>query len=325
MIELLLMFILGRVSQDRLAREPDAALLSRAVVREGFAIEAPGRLQRTATPLRRIFISGHSLVDQPFAGQMQQIAMQLGSPLQWERHYISGSSIRERATLPMPTGRFDAALVTEQHDVLSSLLWNDTLQQTRGWQDRIIAANPGATTFFYVPWLSIDDKVDPSRWIAYERAAFHVWQCIATHVNEDLARHGRTDRIATIPANLALAYLVEQVHQGNHIPGMETAALFADNVHLTGLGSYYIAVVSYLSMTGLRPERLPGTEQERFLADTAIRFIASRAHVGSALRVADCQRYVRESFLEDYLGYSRRSWWKSVRMRRAIGSRELFN
>ena len=331
MNELLLMFILGLNSQDRLPREPDAALLSIAVVRDGFAIEAPGQL-RSAAPPRRIFISGHSLVDQPFPEQLGQIGAQLGTTLQWERHYLPGSSIRDRAVLPDPVGSFDTALVTEQHDVLSSIAWNDTLLQLRAWQDRVIAGNPGAATFFYVPWLAIDDKDHPARWVAYERAAFHVWQCIATRTNEDLARSGRADRIATIPANLALAYLAEQLQQGRRMPGMETAglrasmdSLFTDDVHLTPLGSYYVAVVSYLGISGLLPRRLPGTVQERFLADTAISFIESRAGEGRAMRVADCKRYVSDSFLDDYLGYSRRSWWSSMRMRRAIAASSLFN
>jgi hypothetical protein len=261
---------------------------------------------------------------------LAQIGTQLGNPLRWERHYLSGSSIRERAALPDPVGPFDAALVTEQHDVLSSLAWNDTLLQLGGWQERIVAANPGVSTYFYVPWLAIDDKYHPTRWIAYERAAFHVWQCITTYVNEDRARQGLSDRIATIPANLALAYLVEQVHQGSRLPGMETAGmrasldgLFTDNVHLTRLGSFYVAVVSYMGMSGLEPQQ-PGTEQERFLAGTAIRFFNSRAHENRAMRVADCQRYLRTSFLDDYLSYSRRSWWNATRLRRAMASSPLF-
>jgi hypothetical protein len=329
MNELLLMFILGLNLQDRLPREPDSALLSSAVVDEGFALEAPRQLQR-ARPPRRIFISGHSLVDHPFPEQLAQISAQLGMPLHWERHYLPGSSIRDRAHLPLPTGTFDTAMITEQHDVLSSLAWNDSQQQLRGWQDRMVAANPGAATFFYVPWLAMDDRNDPTRWIAYERAAFHVWQCINTQVNQDLASHGRTDRIATIPANLALAYLVGQMQRGARIPGMEGAGLrasvdglFTDGVHLTPLGSYYVAVVSYMGMSGLEPEQ-PGTGQERFLADTAIRFFNSRAHETRAMRGADCQRYMRTSFLDDYLSYSRRSWWGALRMRRAIASSPPF-
>jgi hypothetical protein len=193
----------------------------------------------------------------------------------------------------------------------------------------MIAGNPGAATFFYVPWLAMNDKNDPTRWVAYERAAFHIWQCMVTRINQDLAADGRGDRIATIPANLALAYLAAQLQQGSRLPGLEAAGLrasmdglFSDTVHLTPLGSYYMAVITYMGMSGLPPGR-PASEQERFLAGMAGRFLESRAHETRAMRVADCQRFLRASFLDDYLSYSRRSWWSSLRLRREISAVSL--
>jgi hypothetical protein len=49
----------------------------------------------------------------------------------------------------------------------------------------------------------------------------------------------------------------------------------------------------------------------------------SRAHETRAMRVADCQRFLRASFLDDYLSYSRRSWWSSLRLRREISAVSL--
>ena len=48
------------------------------------------------TPPQRIFISGHSLVDQPLPDNLESIAKSLGTAIQWNRQYMVGSSIRDR-------------------------------------------------------------------------------------------------------------------------------------------------------------------------------------------------------------------------------------
>jgi hypothetical protein len=250
-------------------------------------------------------------VDHPFPEQLSRIGAARDSPLQWERHYIPGSSIRDRSDIPVPEGVYDASLITEQHGLISSMVWSDTVRQLRAWHDRMIAKNPEAVTFFYVPWLSIDDKNDPRRWIAYERAASHVWQCIVTRINMDLAQQGRKDRIATIPANLALAYLVERLQAGELIPNaaqpsfrVSVDSLIRDNVHLTELGSFYVALISYASMTGDSLEDVPGSPQERFLADVASRFLTDRTKDRRAMTATNCHRYIQETFHADYWEYA---------------------
>ncbi len=201
------------------------------------------------TPPQRLFYSGHSLLDEPLPRDVAAIAASLDTPLQhWQRDTPPGSSMRERvAAGAWPREAVDTLLVTEQHTLVGNLVWNDSAGQLRRLHERLIAANPRGRTWFYAPWLNLDDKTDPRRWIAYERAASPVWQCVATRVNASLAAEGRSDRIGFLPAAALLAALVERVLQGG-VAGVTVAALLRDDVHLSPLGSYFMSLVVYATL-----------------------------------------------------------------------------
>jgi hypothetical protein len=122
--------------------------------------------------------------------------------VQWNRQYMVGSSIRSRSAGDAPDkpwsgyrggdnrdasgldvlqefkqprtvsgGLYDTLVITEQHGLLGTLVWNDTVRHLRHYHDRFIDANPKGRTWFYESWLDISDKSDPRAWIAYERMA----------------------------------------------------------------------------------------------------------------------------------------------------------
>ena len=196
------------------------------------------------TPPQRLFYSGHSLLDEPLPRDVARIAASLGVPLQhWERDTPPGSSMRERvAAGAWPREAVDALLVTEQHTLVGNLVWNDSAGQLRRLHERLIAANPRGRTWFYAPWLNLDDTSNPRRWIAYERAASPLWECLATRLNAALQAEGRSDRVEFLPAAALLAALVERVLQGG-VAGVSVAALLRDDVHLSALGSYFMSLV----------------------------------------------------------------------------------
>jgi hypothetical protein len=175
---------------------------------------------------QRLFVSGHSLVDEPLPTYLAKIAHSLNTPIEWNRHYIVGSSIRVRvrgaqtaggaqgwagfhqgysrggenadlaAEINQPRlvgGPYDTLLITEQHGLLGTLVWNDTVRYLRHYHDRFVAANPHLRTWFYESWFGIDNLDDPYRWIAYERSASPMWQCLATRINVSLTSEGRSD------------------------------------------------------------------------------------------------------------------------------------
>jgi hypothetical protein len=248
------------------------ALATQASAAETFAAVHMPRAGADGGPVK-VFISGHSLTQQPMPDYLKEIAAADGVTLEWGMQHLPGSSILQRLGEQNPftgasaadgtggpaAGPYQVMIITEQHRVLDSLIWQDTVNSLRAYQDRFIAANQGGQTYFYAPWISFSDRADPSDWIEFEQHALPVWQCVVAQVNLDIAAVGRADRIGFIPTSLALASLVERLTaDGADLPGFEgydvTAkmnALFVDEVHLTPLGAYFAAAVSYATMAAI--------------------------------------------------------------------------
>jgi hypothetical protein len=233
-----------------------------------------------------VFYSGHSLLDRPLPDFVQDIAASLATSAEWNRQYIVGSSIQRRTRgddLARPTwqgyregynregegmdvvaelrtprtidGLYDVLVITEQHTLLDVVLEADSVRSLRHFHEQFIAGNPHGQSFFYEPWFSVADKSEPQRWIAYERSASQIWQCVATRINTSLAAEGRTDRIISLPAGLALAELIERATRTPGLPAISRAnvretvdAIIADDVHLTELGIYFMSLVTYSSV-----------------------------------------------------------------------------
>lgn len=303
----------------------------------------------------RIFISGHSLLADPIPADLAAIASSKGRELKWKQQYIEGSSIKRRSFGDGAAGQewsgykkglgrsgkqndileewhrpenhpdkpYDALLITEQHSILISLVWNETPRYLRDFHDRFIARNANGVTFFYEPWLSIDNKNDPRGWISYERAADPVWRCVVERTNVAIAADGRRDRIKFIPAALALAELVERAIQPRGLAEISREnvratldSLVVDDVHLTRLGKYYIALVTFAFMFGESPQGAwhPSDvtpEQAATLQDVAGTFAAQKQPAGMTLD--DCRSYVRRSFLWKYLRYEVGTGWREER------------
>jgi hypothetical protein len=249
---------------------------------------------KAATTLRA-FYSGHSLSD-GVPAEVQAIAQSRGQSLEYEFQSIPGSLIRQRtkgedpaaadwpgfragknregsgldveATLrrrpahgPNPEA-YDALVVTERHDLPYAIYHEHTIEYLRVLQDRLIEGNAAAQDYLYHSWLEIDLDA-PEKFVAYERAALPLWECVASAVNRGLEADGRRDRVRVLPGATALADLVEQLARGP-LPGASAATareriqpLFSDRVHLTPLGRYFIGAVHYAVLFGQSPEGSP--------------------------------------------------------------------
>lgn len=300
-----------------------------------------------------IFISGHSLVDRPFPEHLATVAASLGSPVEWNRQYIVGSGIiartrgtnaaegvwlgyrtgenrigagmdvlaelRDPTTISVPA--YDVLLITEQHWLLSSLVFADTVRYLRHYHDRFIEANPSGRTYFFESWLAVDDKSDPRRWIDYERAASRAWRCIVTRVNTSLAHLGREDRIISLPAGLALADLISAATTGSGIPGVTRATvrqtvelLIEDDVHPTEVGRYFVALVTYAAIFGRDPLGAAApTGIEHGLAESlqrfAWRFVSEHYDHEATTDIAECRREVVSDFAKTYGAYFRDTYY----------------
>lgn len=305
----------------------------------------------------RVFISGHSLVDQPLPANLAAIANSLATPIQWNRQYMVGSSLRARArgakAAPDTTawagyregynrnsesmdvlaewhspktvsgGAYDSLLITEQHGLLGTLLWNDTVRYLRHHHDAFVSASPHGRTWFYESWLGVNDSSDPQRWIAYERAASPIWQCLVTRINTSLAAEGRADRIEPLAAGVALAGLIERATQGSGAAGVTGATvretverIFPDNVHLTELGAYYMSLVTYASMFQRSPVGAWAPASVSPVAANSLQKIAwelvqEERRNRRPLTLDECQSELQQSFIATYWAYVRDSYWKA--------------
>ncbi len=297
---------------------------------------------------QRMFVSGHSLTNEPVPSYLAAIATGFGFPFSWNRQHLEGSSIKQRtrgtasgdapwagyaqgfdrANQPIDVlaefrrqqeNPYDALLITEQHSLLGSLVWNGTPVHLRDFQDKFSTHNPNGTTYFFEPWLSLNDKSDPRRWTAYERAAAPVWRCIVGQMNQTLAAEGRRDRIMSLPMALALVHLIEAATQGAGIPGITkdsvratVDSLVSDDVHLTPLGNYYIALVTF-ALTFRHPVQgawhPPEVTAQQASALQAAADVFVRLPQAPAMPLAECRSYVLRSYMWTYLGYTNLTDW----------------
>ena len=322
-----------------------------------IALPTVSAIGATRTAPERVFISGHSLVDQPLPSNLAAIAASLGTPIQWNRQYMVGSSLRARArgatALPdastwdgyrqgynrdtenldvlaewrvprtVAGGAYDGLLITEQHGLLGTLLWNDTVRYLRHHHDWFIEGNAKGRTWFYESWLGLNDKSDPRRWIAYERAASPIWQCLVTRINVSLAAEGRIDRIEPLAAGVALAGLVERATLGAGVPGVSGTSvretvdrIVKDTVHLTELGAYYLSLVTYASMFDRTPVGAWAPAAVDGAAAKALQTIAwelvqQERRDRQALTLDECQAEVQRAFIATYWGYVREAYWQA--------------
>lgn len=302
----------------------------------------------------RLMVSGHSLTGPPLPEQLAAIAASQGRPLQWQMQDIGGSTIATRsrgsgsasasdtasgrpwsgfstgrnrdgqnldiaAELKAPAtvsgGPYDALLITEQHNILGSIVWDDSVRHLRQFHERLIAGNRAGTTWLYQSWRDIDDKDDPSRWIAYETSAATAWQCIAVRINTSLAAEGRRDRITLLPVGQALALLVEKSNAEGGIPALGGGGpratierLFRDDVHLTPMGSYFVALFTYARLYGHQPAdpwAPPGLDerQARALQHAAWQISEELRAAETAIDLPGCRHFLSTRFTGLYLDY----------------------
>lgn len=299
---------------------------------------------------RKLFISGHSLTDRPFPDYLAALAGHAGEPLEWNMQHLSGSSLRMRTQgdgsaalqgyrqgsdrdrrpidvldeLKRRPGKapYDTLILNEVHTFLESLIWNDTIGNAVDYEARFHASNPDGQTYMYAAWLNIDDLDDPANWIAYERAATKAWQCTTIEINHRLAAKGRTRPVRLIPAAAALAALVTQAVSEDGVKGLSGSTrrgtierLFSDDVHLTELGNYYIALISYVALYGDLPADPWVSNIDPALAGElqqfARRFMAQWQREQARVPI-NCSQYLADQFAGTYLSYVREAHWRKA-------------
>jgi hypothetical protein len=287
-----------------------------------------------------VLFSGHSLLDNPITDWVAAIAAAKGDTLGWEQQIVIGSPMRVRtrgndsgagsypgyalgknkngqgrdmlseiaSPSALPSGaRYDTLLITERHDPLNTLQWENSVGYLRHYHDRLAERSPDARTYFYQCWPDID-KGAPEAWISYQRTELTLWECIASKVNLSLASSGKPPNVRVIPGAVALAELVKSAYTGG-VPGLGSGraaldAIFTDDVHLGDAGAYLIAAVHYASIFGKSPVGAHATSE--LSADTADAVekiawsVVSSYADGSTRSMEACRKAVAEEVCPAY-------------------------
>ena len=291
-----------------------------------------------------VFYSGHSLLDDPVGDDTESVATSLGKTIQWNQQIVIGSPVRIRtrgdsssdpsfpgyrqgknrglsqnldviAELRSPatiSGRYDALVLAERHDLASTLQFEDTVRYVRHFHERLIEGNPQGTTYLYHAWLGVRDLDNPAPWIAYEKAAAPAWRCAAARINRSLEAESRADRVRYLPAGLALAVLVERAMQGN-VEGLGGSSrsivqqLMVDDVHETPLGAYFVSLVNVASLYGTSPAggwAPAGVSDGLKRSMQNVAWEVASADLGAAgSDLASCRTHMRDSYCAAYNNY----------------------
>ena len=238
-----------------------------------------------------VFISGHSLMDNPFAEYIEAIAIDKGINYNWNQQIGLGSPIRVRTSGNQPppnnwqgyrTGKnrngfdmdiiaelanpatigdnqnYDTLLITERTDIFDTVIWENTNSLLRHYHDRLLTSNTQSETLLYQSWWSIDPS-DPQAWIDHVTAMLTMWECVTEKVNLTLSNDGFSPSVKVVPAGWALTRLLERI-LNNEVTGFTGSdaqkidLLFDDNNHLNTEGIFYVAAISYASLFNQSPE-----------------------------------------------------------------------
>ena len=240
---------------------PDAPSRSQRI--EGFVPAAP-------LPRVRVLFVGHSLVNQDMPAMARAVAASVGVDFSYDVQLIDGGSLEvnwnqaERATgvrarEALTTGGYDTLVLTEAVNLDDHLRWSEPSHHAALWYALAREHRPDARLFFYETWHHRDQPrhvrglpLVQSRmsWREHLDADLGKWEHIVDEAEREYATfHASTPlHVDIVPGGQALAALVDAVRAGQ-VPGVPNEALlFRDNVHLTDLGNYFIALVQVATL-----------------------------------------------------------------------------
>ncbi|MFN3955533.1 MAG: hypothetical protein ACK4LQ_13855 [Pararhodobacter sp.] len=233
---------------------------------------------------RRIVLSGHSLTD-PIAAPLEALGIVAGAPRgRVERSTIPGSPLDWRWN-NRPDGvdaraeiaRFDVLVLTERVPLSNTMPWHNSPDEALRWARHAWeqgAGGRGAEVLLYASWVSLTPEregagSDPEGHLPWrERLDLEAprWQAIVDHVNA-----GRPDGVPPmrlIPANRVMAAVHDAIIAGQ-VPGLEgIEALFSDDIHLSEVGAWLVALTHFAVIHRTDPRGLPGPMRPALPSET---------------------------------------------------------
>lgn len=247
----------------------------------------------------RVIMSGHSLTD-PIPGPLWTIVNATGGAaakgLLIDSETVPGSPIEirwndEHGLVPdarHDIGNYDVLVMTERVPVRGAMEYHHTADYTLKWLELAWSdgnSGKGAATIFYASWISVrsgpgnDDGNDiPEERVIPFRQRLELemtsWQEIADNVNSRRPRG--CPRMLVIPGPKIMAAVYDEIQAGT-APGLARIEdLFRDDIHITDVGAFLIAVAHFAVIYGRDPRTIPpirgqegwpSTEQQEWMKD----------------------------------------------------------
>lgn len=238
--------------------------------------EAHVPLTPPEVPLQ-VFHLGHSLVGRDMPAMLMQLAppghgyaSQLGWGATLRSHWLGPDEVPGYAEENAPpahrpareaigSGEYDAVVLTEMVEIRDAIKWHGSGNFLAEWARFARAARPDARVYLYETWHRLDDAAG---WLQrIDADAGPLWR------DEVMRRAMGAEGVGTIyriPGGVALAAVARAAEAGE-LPGLSRREqLFAltpegeqDQIHLSDLGNYVIALTHYAVLYHRSPEGLP--------------------------------------------------------------------
>lgn len=195
------------------------------------------------------------------AGKSTDYAYQIGNGanLWWQWDTLQGNEQGIPWQDALPTGQFDAVVVTEAVPLLGQLIWSKTHAFADSFLTTALNYRPDARFFVYETWHCNTtgtptgcpwDEDDDLLWRPRLTADWPLW----TGIMDSLKLKHPAVPVWMIPAGQAFAMLTDSIEAGK-VPGVsDYKTLFSDDIHLTEMGNYFVACVMYSCLFRESPE-----------------------------------------------------------------------
>lgn len=193
-----------------------------------------------------------------------------GAPLKYNWEQSAGAEgVDARSVLP--EGGTTHLILTEAIPLENHVKWSDSGVYALAFAGLAISANPQARVYVQETWHSL--KSGTGQAIEYDEKADIPWRerlgqdlPVWEQIVAEVAAGNRSDeaQVALIPAGQAMGRLYDEIAAGR-IEGLDSIeALFSDDIHLSAMGHYFVAMVQYAVLTGQSPVGLPSDFASRW-------------------------------------------------------------
>ncbi|AOL22386.1 hypothetical protein Ga0102493_111358 [Erythrobacter litoralis] len=222
-----------------------------------------------------ILFIGHSLVGPIMPDMLETAVTATGGTGRVEAQIINGASIKANwehsaeaegvdSRRALPTGEYEVVVMTEAVPLINHLRWSETPVFVRKFYDLAVSNKPDVRVYIYETWHSVHsgtgkavqwDDEDHIPWRTRISNDVVRWTGIVDEVNAQLGPGQPPVRL--VPAGQAMGLLHDRIETGQ-VPGVsDISDVFIDDIHPNAIGNYFITLVQFATIYGMKPDVLP--------------------------------------------------------------------